>query len=500
MVQLSAQIRSRRCVRQRRLMATAALFFLAVRAHAQTGKLVPDDKARLLSCEASSTPSFRLQFNVVDPGGAPTAVALPSNSDLASSLHIIIDAHELTPFFAAPLGQTQSRAPTRTTLFLIDVSGSMNKRLDTGQTRFEAAKDALRTFLRGLRKGDQVAVVPFQSHRVRETIDSAAFVASPEEASQQVDDLPAPEARNNTALYSAFDLGLDKLKILMEADRGSSEFQLYVLTDGENDVGNPGDDPGLLSGDDGLKVVASKVRSYARIQVNAVGFGDPREVDEAALKEITNRFHMFTDATGLNQFFRPPAARPPVSQGIRATVLSPWPDRAWLAARTVHFRASLLLPTGQALESEDATWSAPEVGTPMFEGKCDPGEESALIEGNNLSTIAAWPSIIRPVIVFMGLASALLVLWFWVPRLVWQEQYSGTYQPRRDARWAPPTVAIPGPVQAARGPAPPGFEQEQDRARAPQRAPADATMVLPINKMGTRTRLELKRAVDDERR
>jgi Ca-activated chloride channel family protein len=248
--------------------------------------------------------------------------------------------------------------------------------------------------------------------------------------------------------------------------------------------------------------VLQDVRKYPRIEVKAIGVGDPQdpqEVDQPTLGQISNAFLFCTDAEQLKKAFAGPPA-PPVSQGLRATVTSPWPDRAWLAARTVHFRASLTLPTGKPLESEDVSWSAPAVGTPLFEGRCDTAEESALIEGGKVTATAGWVSTLRPVIVFIGFTIALLMLWFWVPRLVWRDRYGQAFQPQRDARWTPPTVAIPGPVPVAKRPAPPGFEHGPEDVRAPQRAPADATRVFPINKMGTRTRLELKRAVDDDRR
>jgi len=343
-----------------------------------------------------------------------------------------------------------------------------------------------------------VAIAPFESHDVQDRIDSAAFVGSAAEANQELAGLPSPNGRNNTALYSAFDLGLKKLQN-ERTKTPNSLLELFLVTDGYNDVNHPGDDPDLLNGDTGFQAVLQDVREYSQIEVKAIGVGDPQEVDQATLGEISNTFRLYTDAEGLKTAFAASPA-PPAYQGLRATVTSPWPDRAWLAARTVHFRASLMLLTGKTLESEDVTWSAPEIGKPLFEGKCDTAEETALIEGSRQTAAAGGMSAMRPVLVFIGLAGALLMLWFWVPRLVWPERYGQTFQPQREARWTPASVAIPGPVVVAKRPAPPGFEQEREIGRAPQRAPADATRVLPINRMGTRTRLELKRALDDDRR
>ena len=63
---------------------------------------------------------------------------------------------------------------------LIDISGSMNRPVATGQTRFEAAKAAISSFLEGFQDGvDRVAVVPFESHHVESTIRSARFATTP---------------------------------------------------------------------------------------------------------------------------------------------------------------------------------------------------------------------------------------------------------------------------------------------------------------------------------
>jgi hypothetical protein len=497
-VRLSARRRFRRDLELPGLIGIAALFLLPHGGLAQGGTLVLASKVRLLSCEPSSVPCFRLRFNIVNAQRAPLGVPLPAASKLAGDFRILADNQILTPFFATALEQRQQPAPTRTVLFLIDVSGSMNKRLSTGQTRFEAAKDALMEFLRGFRKGDHVAIAPFQSRHVREAIDSARFATSPLDVQEEIESLPPPEPRNNTALYSAFQLGLDKLLSAIPSSRGSSLFQLYVLTDGENDVGNPGDDPDLLTGDDGLNAAASKVRADTEIQVNAIGFGDPREVDEAALKEITNRFRMFTDGAALKQFFQPPPPAPPVSEALQVTFKSPWPDRAWLAGRTLHLHASMHL-AGGSLESDDIVWAAPEIGQPLFEGKCQTEEETALLNGGAAVAAVGWASMLRPIVVFAVLGVAILFLWFSLPRVVWPQEYAGTFHPQGGVRWTPATVPVPRSVPGPGRPAPPGFQAVPERATAPHRAPADATAVFPVNRMGTRTRLELRKAAEDDR-
>jgi len=43
-------------------------------------------------------------------------------------------------------------------------------------------------------------------------------------------------------------------------------------------------------------------------------------------------------------------------------------------------------------------------------------------------------ALLRPVLVFAGLGVLLLIMWFWVPWLVWPERYMGVAP--SSARWA----------------------------------------------------------------
>ena len=484
----------------RALAVLATVLLSPAAARPDGGRLVLADRVKMLTCEASTAPCFRLRLNVTDTHGGPIAVALAPDSQLANNITVALGDEEVTPFFASAVGQVQAKAPSRTVLFLIDISGSMNKPLAGGETRFAAAKEALAEYIQGFQDGDRIAVAPFQSRGVEQGISAAAFGTSRDGVQRQINSLPAPEPRNNTALFSAFDLGLDKLESLQQGSP-DSEFQLYVLTDGENDVGHRGDDPGLLAGDEGRKRVEDKVRAYSHIQVNAVGFGDPREIDELALKEITNRYHMFTDAAGLKEFFRPPAPPPPSSKALQVAFKSPWSDRAALQGRILHLRVLLHLPGGATLSSNDIdiTWTAPHVGQPLYEGKCDTAEGTALLNASSSIAPVAWLSILRPVAVFAFLAAALLVLWFAVPRLVWPEGFKGKFEAQQPARWSPPTIAMPQAAPAARKPAPPGFQPQTESAGVPQRAPAEATRVMHVDRMGTRTRLELRKVAKEER-
>ena len=104
----------------------------------------------------------------------------------------------------------------RYALLLIDISGSMldsaGKPSETVSSKYEAAKEEAEKFLGGFQPGqDHVAVVAFESHRVRERVNTAVFAADIESAERQVTDLPLPQKHYNTGLYSAVDTALDVL-------------------------------------------------------------------------------------------------------------------------------------------------------------------------------------------------------------------------------------------------------------------------------------------------
>jgi hypothetical protein len=463
----------------------------------QTARLEFSDKLRLVNCEpTSSVPCFRVQANIVDAQGAPLATPLPAPELLAKNITIRVDDLELTPFFAAAGSSGAAVKRSRIALILIDISGSMNEFLGNGQSRFAAATAAAMQFLEGFENGtDRVAIVPFESHRVLQTIRSAPFATTAEEARRQISSLPLPQPKNNTALFSAVDAGLDVLAEQMSKAQGSPEVMLVVMTDGKNDVGR-GDDPGLLSGPAGLQAVANKVRASG-IQVVAVGIGDERSIDADAMRQMSTRFYLVADAEALKRVFS--MARILLLNRIQATFASPWADRASLAGRTLHVGMSLKLPGGQEMRSNELVWSTPQMGVPLFDGKCEAPELKAML-AHPPARGSDWWALVRPVIVFVSIGATILVLWFWVPRLVWPEQYIGDIvasSPGR--RWAGQTQvrrsgSAGGPPRSN---APPGFERGPGSRPAPERSAADPTMVRPRTDFGTRTRLEARRPRDE---
>ncbi|MDQ6705875.1 MAG: VWA domain-containing protein, partial [Acidobacteriota bacterium] len=402
---------------------------------------------------------------------------IPAPRELAQSLTIHADGQDLTPFYAAATSGDVKSIRGRMALVLIDISGSMNRVLPSGQTRFETAKTAVAKFLDGFENGsDRVAILPFESHRVAETIRSAQFVSTRDQALQQVRDLARPGPKNNTALYSAVSIGLDVVADQMKSSAASSnppEGMVIVMTDGMNEVFR-GDDLGLLAGPSGLEQAAGKVQASG-IQVIGVGFGDRGSIDETALRRISTKYYMAEDLASLQKIFT--FVRTLLNNRIQAAFSSPWPDRASLAGKTLHLKAEMRMPNGQKFQSNEQVWGTPQMGVPLFEAKCESGELQALV-GKPPSGSDSWMFILRPILVFAGLGTSLLILWFWVPRLVWPEQYLGDIP---GARWAAQTRSLPVAQKPGRRP-PPGFEKDS-AAQMAQRTPADPTL-------NSRTRLE----------
>ncbi len=441
------------------------------------GRLDFSDSIRMVDCDpAASTPCFRLKFNLVDAQGAPLPAQLPTPEKLAGSISVLAGDQAITPFFAVAGGEKQA-VRGRVALVLIDISGSMNRPLATGQTRFEAAKMAIASFLDGFQDGvDRVAVVPFESHQLESTIRGATFATTKQAALQQAQSLPEPQSHNNTGLFSAVTIGVDVLSNQLKnqtAGAMSPEAMVMLMTDGTNEV-LKGDDPGLLAGPEGLQEAAAKVKSSG-LQIIAVGFGNRNEIDETALRQISTRYYMTADAATLSRIFT--VARTLLSTRVQATFASPWPDRASLAGRTLRVSVKLKLPSGQELASEPKTWATPQIGLPVFEGHCEPDEMKALYT-HAAPPSDAWISVLRPVLVFIGFGALLLVMWFWIPRLVWADQYIGIVP---DKRWAGQSTAKPS------RPAPAGFQQGKPGAQSP-RAPSDETIVAPRADF-TKTRL-----------
>src|SRR5208337_3288003 len=58
-----------------------------------------------------------------------------------------------------------------------------------------------------------------------------------------------------------------------------------------------------------------------------------------------------------------------------------------------------------------------------------------LLRSSFESSKTFWMRVFRPLLVFAAWGAALLVLWFWVPPLIWSQGYEGVISESDRARW-----------------------------------------------------------------
>jgi Ca-activated chloride channel family protein len=474
------------------LALSAATGMMQPCAIAQTASLDFLAKPTLIECEPEGAePCFRLTFGFVDDSGKPVKVALPQAKQLASHTEVQLDEYTVKPFYAvATSGAQQTRRP-QSTLLLFDISGSMRRTDLGGQSRFEAAKSAAAEFLKNFSDGsDQVAIVPFASRGVENTIASAPFVTTRAEAAAQLDALPKPEARNNTALYSAVRAAVQTLA--QHRQPGGERPRLILLTDGTNDVRpESGDDAGLLTGAGGLAAAASVVQQSG-VDVLPIGLGDRQSIDEVAMARLGTRPPLITfDVDALHKAFG--LQQTPQDAGVTVLLQAPrsLASRTLLAGRVIHFRAKISLLDGTVLvENRQAIWVAPPVATPSFEGEATEAEQRAFLSDARLDR-GSILVVLRPFIAFVSLATLLALLWFVLPRFLWPERYDNrSARPVRPEYWPGVEPISRRDRQPSYKPAPPGFETAGRGGRAAARTPGEHTIVHPITTMDTtKTRL-----------
>jgi Ca-activated chloride channel family protein len=461
----------------------AAIGWQQTLTYGQTASLDFLSKPALIECEPDGAePCFRLNFDFIDGAGKPVNVQLPPADQLKSHVEVQVDGEPVKPFYAASSPKGNSVRRPQIALLLFDISGSMLTADLAGQTRFEAAKGAVAEYLKNFSDGqDRVAIVPFASRNVESTIANAHFVSTRAEAQAELDALPKPEPRNNTALYSAVSAAIQRIQ--RERSTGGEQPRLILLTDGTNDV-HPqvGDDPGLLTGQSGLNAAATVVQQSG-IDVLPIGLGDRRSIDEVAMTQLGTRPPLITfDVDTLRKALQ----LQQLSQDASLTVTLQAPEslasRTLLAGRVVHFRAKLTLADGSVLvENREALWVAPPVATPSFEGEATDAEQRAYLSSARLEHGSVLLSL-RPFLVFASLAALLALLWFLVPRWIWPERYDHrSARPIRPEYWPGAEPMTRRSNQAAPyKQAPPGFETAGRGGRAAVRSPGEHTIVRPI--------------------
>ena len=357
-------------------LALAAALLAATQAAAQT---------ELVRCaEGRSVPCFRTR--VVLKPGAP----LPDDSARWTGAAGALAFREVDVRSVAGVERPL------VLLVLFDVSGSM------AGAGMQQTRSALRAFLREL-GGSEVAVVPFGSREVTSGIRAARF-GTPAAAEAQMDALPPPAG--NTGLYSAVATGAEVLADRLRSAPDGARGVLLVLTDGRNDVGHPGDEPGLLTGAEGRGRAVDVVRG-ARVPVWMVGIGNGVDAGElAALAGPMGTPHTVAfDPVRLGRTLS--GLRGALTTSRQVTAVLPVWGRSRLARGEARVRVE-----HAGGEPHTARWRPPLMALPAFAGVASPAKPLAAL------AVEDEPAS-RTLLVFAFFASVLAILWWVVPALIW---------------------------------------------------------------------------------
>ena len=399
----------------------------------------------------------------------------------------------VTPFYASVGRGPDAAQHTNVVLLLIDISGSMNTPIAGGPSRFETAKAALTQFLDGMQEGsDRVAIVPFESHNVVSTIRSAVFTTRKADALAQLRALPVPGAKNNTALFQAVFTGEEalsaQLATLEHAGAAPGELQphLIVMTDGKNEV-TPGDDPLLLNGPLGLQQAIAQVGNSHQDTIT-IGFGDRAGIDAEALRRLASpsRFFYAADAQQLLEALH--VSRTAVSHAISLTWVLPEDSRIAMTGRDVQFVPSMRMENGTVLTGPTVRYLMPATNAPVYDRKAFPAELRALI-GTHPEPSSGWSVVLIHGLVYLGAAAMMVLLWFWVPRLIWGERFQAAEM--RKQRWSsdrPGVTSASGVQVRSTGGLPSGFTPDAQQSSPLQRSAAQTTQIQPRGEF-SRTRL-----------
>jgi Mg-chelatase subunit ChlD len=381
-----------------------------------------------------SMPFFRMDLTIVDAHQAPIGVEWPKGREgLKDAIAIDVKGHSpVHPFYVeSPQATATPEAVGRQMMLVVDISGSMTRRLGDRRSKYEAAKEAINRFLQHFRDGvDQIAIVPFESHQVAERIKAGRFVSTKAEARKQIEELPRPREHHNTALYSATMAGLEVLEG-RKAAHPSQQLQLIMLTDGKNDV-SFGDDPGLLDGSRGLDAVVLKAREVG-IPIYTVGFGKPRDLDEDSLRAMAwpNASHYFPapDAERLEQALGAFKVMPRgLVDRLRITFATGHQD--WSTLKGLTFTVRFKRPDGGWIESAEIPWFCRPMTACPPEGTLTAAEIKALLEDGSIGNGKTYLGVVlRRLGIFALFSGGLAALWFIPGRLLW----TSTRPPRPSA-------------------------------------------------------------------
>ena len=175
--------------------------------------------------------------------------------------------------------------------------------------------------------------------------------------------------------------------------------------------------------------------------------------------------------------------RTETSHVINMTWLLPEISRFGLMGRDQVWIPSLNLPGGSVALGDPVRRLVPATTAPLYDRSALHAELERLIAVHP-PALSGWSSVVIHLLLFLVAAALLLVLWFWVPRLIWGERFQSAAVPV--GRWAnrdrasgqtrQPVTSASG-VQIRPSTAPAGFQATVDNAGVLQRSAAQTTQV-----------------------
>jgi hypothetical protein len=291
---------------------------------------------------------------------------------------------------------------------LMDVSGSMLSRGggSAAITRFDGTRSALNAFLSKLaadRLPVRVAVAPFGSERVDETIGRATF-RQPQQALSDLARIPSPSATANTALYSAVRAASRRLA----KERGAKDIRalLLVVSDGRNDIGQ---DKTLLPNDS--LGAAVRAMQEARVDPVLLGIGDnipTAQLDSLAIGSAPP-YLTTADAAGsiAAKLFQ-------IRDDLQSPRLIFWTTEDISVLGRIVRNAGLVDPSRGLVLPVD--WTPPLLALPAFEYPVDSAVAQAWAQGREIDSASG-------VGARLAYASLLVLLcaagWLVLPRWLW---------------------------------------------------------------------------------
>jgi VWFA-related protein len=245
------------------------MFSLTPTAFAQGGEA---PVVRITQVDNSQFPQVTVYVSVTNAAGEPLAVdaatiQLFENGVLMQTINIT--------------GTGTLSAPT--TLFVIDVSGSMEK-----SEKMNAAKEAAKAYVNQMRPGDQGGLIAFNTE-----VNILQPVTADHQALTQAIDSLYPNG--NTAMFDALLEGVNLLAGI------PGRKAILLLSDGL-------DNRSLHSVDDVIESIGP-----AGLSISTIGLGDPKEagtnygLDEPALRSLAERaggtYSFATDPTALTGIY-----------------------------------------------------------------------------------------------------------------------------------------------------------------------------------------------------